>query len=50
MQIAVTEASKEASHHAPPTLPTSVGSAEMKKYRKEKKQAASPALEREMGC
>ena len=30
-------ASKEVKHQAPLTLPTSVGSAEMKNYRKEKK-------------
>ena len=46
----VTVALKEATNQAPLTLPTSVGSAEIKNYRKEKKQAVSPALERGMGC
>ena len=35
--MAVTVASKEASHQAPLSLPTSIGSAEMKNYRKRKK-------------
>ena len=44
--LPVTVASKETNNQAPLTLPTSVGSAE-KNYRKGKKQAVSPALERD---
>ena len=49
--IAFTVAPKEASHQTPLTLPNSVGSAEMKNYRKGKKQAVCHlhALERGMG-
>ena len=50
IQIAVTVASKETDHQEFLTLPTSVGSAEMKNYRKGKKQAVSPALERGKVC
>ena len=50
MQIVVTVALKEVSHQVPVTLPTCVSSDEMKNYRKEKKHAVSPVLERGMGC